>query len=143
MFENSWEGSSDSVPPCGSTDLNRKPPSLQETIQKVVRTTQHKMQTQHTDENSFRKHGCFCRPVLLGLHLLFFFHLIHFFPLFHLSFNSLLSFFEPFYLFLCLFLSSLLSQILTFSTSCLPVKSHTRWESWMTEASLILLLLIH
>lgn len=94
MFKNSWEGSSASVHPRGSTELYRKPPSPHETIQKAVRTTQDKMQAQHADENSFRKHGCFGRPVLLGLHLLVFSHLIHLFPLFHLSFNPFLSFFS-------------------------------------------------
>ena len=79
MFENSWEGSAGSVHPHGSTELYRKPLSPQETIQKAVRTTQDKMQAQHADENSFRKPGCFGRPVLLGLHLLSLFPLNPFF----------------------------------------------------------------
>lgn len=73
MFHKSWEGSSANVNPHGSTELCWRPLSPQNTIHKAVRTTQEKLQTQHVDENNFRKHGHCGRPVPLELHLLVFF----------------------------------------------------------------------
>lgn len=88
MLENPWEGSSASIHPRGSAELYRKPLNPLSAILKAVRTTQDKTWARHTDENSFRKHGCFGRPVF-GAPSVSLFTWIH---LSHLPFKPLLCF---------------------------------------------------
>lgn len=143
MFHKSWEGSSANVNPHGSTELCWRPLSPQNTIHKAVRTTQEKLQTQHVDENNFRKHGHCGRPVPLELHLLVFFLVWSiFFP--SPTFSPLLSFLNlSIYLFPYSCVHCFLISFPSLPAACQWKMVHPRWESWMTEAFLILLLLVH
>lgn len=74
----------------------------------------------------------------------FFSCLKHLFPLSHLSFSPLLSFLNlPIYLFPYSCVHCFLISFPSLPAACQWKMVRPRWESWMTEAFLILLLLVH